>query len=444
LILDILIEGRNKMTANGNELFLVHKRANNSLLVFASPTGLECLSKSSAWHADGTFFTASKYYYQLYVIQCWFANRMIPVAWALMTRRRQKDYITLIKALKRGSRRLNLTLDPKSIMTDFELGAMNAFKRQFPTIKVMGCMFHFGQSLMKKVNNLGLKGIYQEDPLFSSWIKQIFGLALVPVDEVRNLWNIIKEERPTVRRVDEIVDYFEGYYINGPFKIAIWNHFDTKGQPKTNNHLEGYNLKIKLAISVAHPDIYAAIKHFQDFELDASIEYFKAVSGAPGRPRRKRMVMKDDQFHTIKEMFLSNEITLDVYAKRCTSLMFIELKKKKARSVVGAEEEDEDDDEDSDEGEDEEQDEGEDEEQDEDDDDEDDDEDDEDDDEEQNNDEEDEDERNTIVNGDSTEQLQSTGCDCNSGCKTIRCVCKIAKKNCGEHCHPNNIKCQNK
>jgi hypothetical protein len=93
------------MTANGKELFLVHKRANNSLLVFASPTGLECLSRSSAWHADGTFFTASKFYYQLYVIQCWFQNRMILVAWALMTRRREKDYITLIKALKKSAKK---------------------------------------------------------------------------------------------------------------------------------------------------------------------------------------------------------------------------------------------------------------------------------------------------------------------------------------------------
>jgi hypothetical protein len=64
----------------------------------------------------------------------------------------------------------------ESILTDFELGAMNAFKRKFSTIKVMGCLFHL-----------------------------------------------------------------------------------KKSQPKTYNHLEGYNKKIKLAIIVAHPDIFTAV-----------------------------------------------------------------------------------------------------------------------------------------------------------------------------------------
>jgi hypothetical protein len=141
-----------------------------------------------------------------------------------------------------------------------------------------------------------------------------------------------------------------------------------------------------------------------DFELEASIEYHKAVTGAPGKPRRKRMAMKDDQFNTIKDMYLSNEITIDVYAKRCTPLMFMQLKKKKERSVDEEEDEDEDRDEEEEDGDSSES-------------------------------------LNTKVNSLS---IVTVGCNCNTACKTIRCACKLEKRVCSEHCHLNNSKCQNK
>ena len=42
-------------------------------------------------------------------------------------------------------------------MIDFELRAILAFKKCCPQIEVRGCMFHFGKSILKKQNTLGLK-----------------------------------------------------------------------------------------------------------------------------------------------------------------------------------------------------------------------------------------------------------------------------------------------
>ena len=76
---------------------------------------------------------------------------MIQCDWVLMNRRRTSDYRRVLIALKREARKHNLVLNPKKSMFDFELAAMNAFRLTWPGIKVRGCLFHFGQSLIRKL-----------------------------------------------------------------------------------------------------------------------------------------------------------------------------------------------------------------------------------------------------------------------------------------------------
>jgi hypothetical protein len=56
-----------------------------------------------------------------------------------------------------------LEFRPLRILVDFEVGAIAAFKFSFPTSKVIGCFFHFGQCLFRKIVEVGLKKEYGED-----------------------------------------------------------------------------------------------------------------------------------------------------------------------------------------------------------------------------------------------------------------------------------------
>ena len=134
------------LTFNKLAVFLLYNAVFNRTLLFCSPDGLKCLAASTCWHADGTFYTASKYFYQLYVIKVWYKFRMIPCAWVLMNRRRKEDYVKVLKELNKAALAIGLQLMPKTIMLDFELAAINAFEFVWPTIKARGCMFHFGQN----------------------------------------------------------------------------------------------------------------------------------------------------------------------------------------------------------------------------------------------------------------------------------------------------------
>ena len=50
--------------------------------------------------------------------------RMIPAAWVLMNRRRNKDNFLVLKALDREAKKNRLILKPTKCMTDFELDAI--------------------------------------------------------------------------------------------------------------------------------------------------------------------------------------------------------------------------------------------------------------------------------------------------------------------------------
>jgi hypothetical protein len=84
---------------------------------------------------------------------------MLPCVWVFQKRRRAKDYIRVLEALKKAARVNKIRLSPEEVMIDFEIAAKIAFESVFD-VKVIGCLFHFGQSLFKKLCAVGLKQSY--------------------------------------------------------------------------------------------------------------------------------------------------------------------------------------------------------------------------------------------------------------------------------------------
>ena len=68
----------------------------------------------------------------------------------------------------------------------------------FPSVVVTGCQFHLGQSVMRKVNELGLKTIYTSDQEFALHARMLYGLAYVPAADVPTALEIIRSTMPAV------------------------------------------------------------------------------------------------------------------------------------------------------------------------------------------------------------------------------------------------------
>jgi len=67
----------------------------------------------------------------------------------------------------------------KYVLTDFERAAINTVKDVFPEVVVKGCGFHFRQTLMRRVQQEGLKVAYEAQsqyPAVRHWLRQIMAM----------------------------------------------------------------------------------------------------------------------------------------------------------------------------------------------------------------------------------------------------------------------------
>ena len=99
-------------------------------------------------------------------------------------------------------------------------------------------------------------------------------------------------------------------------------HFETVGN-KTNNHLEGYNKKLKNFVGAKAQNIFKAVKVFEEEEVDAALKYNRVliqdtVISRP--PRRAHLdVTKETKLNTYIELLRENSITLNKYVEKIVS-----------------------------------------------------------------------------------------------------------------------------
>lgn len=130
------------------------------LLIFGNTDLLHGLARSDLWLADGTFKVVPALYFQLYTIHFHFVDGVNPAAvYCLLPNKTRETYDRLLSEIKR----LIPSANPIKVLVDFEAATLGAFREAFPNAVVSGCFFHLSQSIMRKVNELGLKIEYENN-----------------------------------------------------------------------------------------------------------------------------------------------------------------------------------------------------------------------------------------------------------------------------------------
>jgi len=73
------------------------------ILIFASRTGLEILSKTQQWHADGTFKSAPQMFLQVYIICGFYKEKLFPCVDAVTTAKNEIAYKYILDQIKTKS-----------------------------------------------------------------------------------------------------------------------------------------------------------------------------------------------------------------------------------------------------------------------------------------------------------------------------------------------------
>ena len=279
------------------------------ILIFSSRRQLDILSRSSHAFFDGTFKVAPHLFHQLFTIHALHNGVCIPCAFCLMENKEQDTYEDVFRVLEQECRHWR----PVTLMCDFELAAMNAFRNRFPDSSMTGCFFHLSQSIFRQAVDKGLKVPYAQDEMLRKHVKYLAALAFVPEANVFDVFEAIKDTDEFPEDDDGLIDlysYFERTYLGRPLRrgrraprypVNLWNMRDRLDErlPRTNNLIEAWHRGIQASLDGDHPSVWKCIDFLKKEEVLSRLLYEQIVAGQLGRKERNEVKAKSQRLRTL-------------------------------------------------------------------------------------------------------------------------------------------------
>lgn len=146
-----------------------------------------------------------------------------------------------------------------TVLVDFEISMHQAVRQIMPFARITGCNYHFGQALVKKMGDLGLKNYLPKPPdpapgappnpehPLRIWFGMVKSLALLPVQLIPLGWEMMQQRIPVLAtaaddaKLRNFIAYFSNSWVGSrQFPIDVWSHW-TSQHLRTTNHAEGYH-----------------------------------------------------------------------------------------------------------------------------------------------------------------------------------------------------------
>ncbi|GBC04298.1 hypothetical protein RclHR1_00560025 [Rhizophagus clarus] len=140
-------------------------------------------------------------------------SRILPLVYVLMTGKAEVVYRRMFQDLNEFAEEHDIELRPSTIITNFEKASINASHHEFPSVNNKGCFFHLSQSGWRKIQESGLASQYGTDEHLSLMLRHLFALAFLPVDDIPNAFDLLKQEIPS--DASDVVTWFEENYVHG-------------------------------------------------------------------------------------------------------------------------------------------------------------------------------------------------------------------------------------
>ncbi|RNA39341.1 hypothetical protein BpHYR1_032451 [Brachionus plicatilis] len=202
-------------------------------------------------------------------------------------------------------------LKPRTIMTDFEKGAMNAGRSVFTQSNIKACLFHLTQNIWKHIQLLGLSSLYkapvsneestqQFNDDCKKHMKYLFAIAFVPVNDVVNtnyIGEVVPQEGAGRRRRKK--DRKEPL-----FAINVWNMYDNvlSDSSRTINCLEAWHRVFNKRVAISHPQTPVFIQHLVEVQDKVERDLNHIDNGVPNTQRKNQRI-RDQRIKRIVEKY---------------------------------------------------------------------------------------------------------------------------------------------
>lgn len=260
---------------------------NRYIIFFAKFKELR-LQESKLILIDGTFKSCPSGFYQLVTIHGYILDKTFPFVYILFKTKRQEDYTRAFAQLQ-----TILKLNVKIIITDFELGLVNAIKAVFPYSIQKGCYFHFSQAIWRKIQIYGFVQQYKTYGDFYTTIRKILSLAFIKKEHVYKVYRRYRKVLLEIEllNIHDFVQYLDRTYfgifedeqeqIDPLYEIAFWNVYERvlNDLPRTTNSVEAWHRKINQKIKIKRPNIAYFVNKILDEEEVDRIKIIQLIGG---------------------------------------------------------------------------------------------------------------------------------------------------------------------
>ena len=323
---DIVIAPPFSETSDGRRFLLANDGDDDKILVFGTEENLVRMCRAEKVFMDGTFWISPKLFTQMYSLHVSQYDVMSPVIYALLPNKTRNTYERLFQILKRVCERQGLTFNPPEFSVDFEQACLQAVNSEFPDAVVAGCLFHFSQSVWRKVQDVRLVVAYKEQPEVRQFVRRLCALAFVPLDRLDDAWLEVTAVAPNDNRVEELTDYFVRTWfedVGARFSRRTWNQHDRMdaASSRTNNHVESFHSAFNKRSNGAHPNIYKLCALLRDHQTQTEGTLRLRRAGQPLQVRRQRYQTAARRLERLHHEFEQNQRGLLDYIDACSAVI---------------------------------------------------------------------------------------------------------------------------
>ncbi|KAL6599377.1 hypothetical protein U3516DRAFT_816711 [Neocallimastix sp. 'constans'] len=243
-----------------DENFMIFK--NNDLIVFQSPFQAELFSKNKHIFADGTFYIAPIFSYQVFIT---------------------RTYVTKLNSVS------------------------NAAQKVFINANIKYCIWHFKRALEIKKKELCGNKVEKIKDLYI-YYNNISNFPFINPEYIYDIYSKIKSECQEHNYVQflEFLEYFKKTYLNN-FETENWNYYDNI-EHITNNVSETFNKYLKKLFAKI-PTFFQLLSELQKEESKYYIEYERRTAGILRNKKQKKLI-RTEEIKALVKYYKNMEILL--------------------------------------------------------------------------------------------------------------------------------------